>query len=148
MSKILVTGGAGYIGSHTCVELLEAGHDLVVVDNLDNSSFEAIVRVREITGKELEFHELDLQDRFALAGLFDSHDFDSVVHFAGLKAVGESVDIPLRYYRNNLVGTLNLLDLMDRNGVRGLVFSSSATVYGEPESVPVPEGARLGPTNP
>lgn len=148
MTRILVTGGAGYIGSHTCIELLEAGHDLVVVDNLDNSSEEALARVREITGRELIFHRLDLVDRPAVERLFEAHPFDAVVHFAGLKAVGESTQIPLRYYENNLIGTLNLLRAMDSKQVRDLVFSSSATVYGEPESVPITEDARLGATNP
>ncbi|HJR45617.1 MAG TPA: UDP-glucose 4-epimerase GalE [Actinomycetota bacterium] len=148
MSRILVTGGAGYIGSHTCVELMEAGHELVVVDNLDNSSYEAIVRVQELAGHDVEFHRLDLQDRTSLADVFGRHRFDAVVHFAGLKAVGESVEEPLRYYRNNLVGTLNLLDAMAEAGVRDLVFSSSATVYGDPSSVPITEAADLGPTNP
>lgn len=148
MASILVTGGAGYIGSHTCIELLEAGHDVVVVDNLDNSSEEALARVREITGRELIFHRLDLVDRPAVERLFDAHRFDAVVHFAGLKAVGESTEIPLRYYENNLIGTLNLLRVMDSHQVRDLVFSSSATVYGEPESVPITEDARLGATNP
>lgn len=148
MSSILVTGGAGYIGSHTCVELMEAGHELVVVDNLDNSSYEAIVRVQELTGKELVFYEVDLQDRPKLSEIFNEHPFDAVVHFAGLKAVGESVQVPLRYYRNNLVGTLNLLELMGEAGVRDLVFSSSATVYGEPKTVPITEDADLGPKNP
>ena len=148
MSKILVTGGAGYIGSHTCIELLEAHHEIVVVDNLDNSSEEALNRVREITGGELIFRRLDLVDRPALEGLFAEHDFDSVVHFAGLKAVGESTEIPLRYYENNLIGTINLLRMMDSKGVRDLVFSSSATVYGEPETVPITEESQLGATNP
>lgn len=143
-----MTGGAGYIGSHTCIELLEAGHEVVVIDNLDNSSEEAIHRVREITGRELIFQRLDLVDRPALQRLFQEHSFDSVVHFAGLKAVGESTEIPLRYYENNLIGTLNLLRVMDTNRVRDLVFSSSATVYGEPETVPITENARLGATNP
>jgi len=148
MAKILVTGGAGYIGSHTCIELLEAGHDIVIVDNLDNSSEEALNRVREITGRGFAFERLDLVDRPALEDLFEQNAFDSVVHFAGLKAVGESTEIPLRYYENNLIGTLNLLRTMDTNKVRDLVFSSSATVYGEPESVPITEEARLGATNP
>ena len=148
MAKILVTGGAGYIGSHTCIELLEAGHEIVVIDNLDNSSEEALTRVQEITGRDLAFHRLDLVHRTALEHLFEEHDFDSVVHFAGLKAVGESTEIPLRYYENNLIGTLNLLRVMDSKRVRNLVFSSSATVYGEPETVPITEDAALGPTNP
>jgi UDP-glucose 4-epimerase len=148
MAKILVTGGAGYIGSHTCIELLEAGHEVVVVDNLDNSSEEALTRVQEITGREVTFRRLDLVDRPQLESLFDEHSFTSVVHFAGLKAVGESTEIPLRYYENNLIGTINLLRVMDTKQVRDLVFSSSATVYGEPESVPISEEARLGATNP
>ncbi len=148
MSKILVTGGAGYIGSHTCIELLEAGHDIVVIDNLDNSSEEAVGRVQEITGRELTFRRLDLVDRPAVDELFEQHTFDSVVHFAGLKAVGESTEIPLRYYENNLIGTLNLLRVMGSKKVRDLVFSSSATVYGDPETVPITEDAQLGATNP
>lgn len=148
MSKILVTGGAGYIGSHTCVELLEHGHDVVVVDSLDNSSEEALTRVQELTGKELTFHQVDLVEGEKLDAIFEAHSFDAVIHFAGLKAVGESTQIPLRYYQNNLIGTLNLLDRMARHGVTDLVFSSSATVYGEPESVPITERARLGATNP
>lgn len=148
MSKILVTGGAGYIGSHTCIELLGAGHDIVVIDNLDNSSEEAVGRVQEIAGRELTFRRLDLVDRPAVDDLFEQHAFDSVVHFAGLKAVGESNEIPLRYYENNLIGTLNLLRVMDSNEVRDLVFSSSATVYGDPETVPIIEDAQLGATNP
>ena len=148
MSRILVTGGAGYIGSHTCVELLQQEHDIVVVDNLDNSSEEALERVEEITGRSLEFHRLDLLDESALEDLFESHAFDSIIHFAGLKAVGESTQIPLRYYQNNLIGTLNLLERMKRFEVRNLVFSSSATVYGDPETVPITEDARLQARNP
>lgn len=145
---ILVTGGAGYIGSHTCVEFLDAGYDVVTLDNLDNSSEEAIRRVRKITAKELPFHQVDLLDKDALDEVFRAHDFSAVVHFAGLKAVGESVEIPLRYFHNNLTGTIHLLQTMKEHGVRELVFSSSATVYGEPDSVPLTEDARLGPTNP
>lgn len=148
MSKILVTGGAGYIGSHTCVELLENDHEVVVVDSLDNSSEEALTRVQELTGKTLVFHQIDLVDADKLESVFGSGAFDAVIHFAGLKAVGESTEIPLRYYQNNLIGTLNLLDCMARHGVTDLVFSSSATVYGEPESVPITERAPLGATNP
>ncbi len=148
MSRILVTGGAGYIGSHTCVELLQQDHDIVVVDNLDNSSEEALERVEEISGRSLEFHRLDLLDAAALDSLFETHTFDSVVHFAGLKAVGESTEIPLRYYQNNLIGTLNLLDRMKRSGATNLVFSSSATVYGDPDSVPIAEDSRLQARNP
>ena len=147
-STILVTGAAGYIGSHTCVEFLEAGYDVVAVDNLDNSSEEAIRRVGEITGKEVPFHRIDLLDRDRLDEVFGKYDIDAVVHFAGLKAVGESVEIPLRYFHNNLTGTIHLLQVMKEHGVRQLVFSSSATVYGDPEMVPLTEDARLGPTNP
>ena len=147
-STILVTGGAGYIGSHASVELLEAGYEVVVIDNLDNSSEEAIRRVRKITGKNVVFNRVDLLDEEGLDGVFARHRFDAVVHFAGLKAVGESVEVPLRYFHNNVTGTLNLLRAMEKRGVRRLVFSSSATVYGDPERVPIAEDARLGPTNP
>ena len=145
---ILVTGGAGYIGSHTCVELLEAGYDIVVVDNLQNGSAEAIERVKAITGKHFAFHLLDLLDRPQLERLFARVPIEAVIHFAGLKAVGESVAMPLSYYYNNIAGTVILCDVMKEAGVRRLVFSSSATVYGVPESVPVAEDAPLGPTNP
>lgn len=148
MSTILVTGGAGYIGSHACVELLEAGYEVVVVDNLDNSSEEALRRVREIAGRPIEFHDVDLLDEQSLDEVFDEHDLDAVVHFAGLKAVGESVEQPLRYYRNNVSGTVHLLSCMQTHHVRKLIFSSSATVYGDPERVPITEDMRLGPTNP
>ena len=137
--KILVTGGAGYIGSHTCVELLQAGHEVVVVDNLSNSKEESLRRVQEITGKALVFHKLDLLDRAALSAIFDQNSFDAVIHFAGLKAVGESVRIPLRYYHNNLTGTLTLCEVMAEHDCRQLVFSSSATVYGDPHRVPITE---------
>lgn len=147
-STILVTGAAGYIGSHTCVGFLDAGYDVVALDNLDNSSEVAIERVREITGKELPFHHVDLLDRPALDDVFRNYRFGAVVHFAGLKAVGESVEIPLRYFHNNVTGTIHLLQAMKENGVRDFVFSSSATVYGEPENVPLTEAARLGPLNP
>ena len=146
---ILVTGGAGYIGSHTCVELLDAGYDLVVVDNLDNSSEAALRRVREITGRPVAFHNVDLLDEQALDRLFEDHDIDAVIHFAALKAVGESVEQPLRYYRNNVSGTVHLLSCMERHGVRKLVFSSSATVYGDPAKVPITEDMASGSaTNP
>jgi UDP-glucose 4-epimerase len=147
-STILVTGGAGYIGTHTCVELLQAGHGVVVVDNLDNSSEEALRRVADIAGRPLTFEGVDLLDDRSLAGVFRQHDVEAVIHFAGLKAVGESVDQPLRYYRNNLVGTMNLLGRMKSHGVRRLIFSSSATVYGDPQRVPITEDMPLGPTNP
>jgi UDP-glucose 4-epimerase len=146
--RILVTGGAGYIGSHTCVELLEAGHAVVVVDNLSNSSAESLLRVHEITGKELLLHEVDLLDAAALESVFSHHAFDAVIHFAALKAVGESVLEPLRYYHNNVSGTIQLLEACRRHGVTDFVFSSSATVYGDPLRVPIDENAALQPTNP
>jgi UDP-glucose 4-epimerase len=145
--NVLVTGGAGYIGSHSCVELLEAGHQVVVVDNLDNSSAVAIDRVRELAG-DLTFHEVDLRDEQALDGVFAANAIDAVVHFAGLKAGGESVAEPLRYYDNNIGGTVTLLRLMAAHGVHRFVFSSSATVYGAPDVVPITEDAALGPINP
>ena len=148
MSTILVTGGAGYIGTHTCIELMGAGHQVVVVDNLINSSAEAVKRVEQITGKHVDFHRVDLRDRTALAAVFDRQRVDAVIHFAGLKAVGESVQQPLRYYDNNLTGTLNLLMVMAERNVKKLVFSSSATVYGDPKSVPINENAPLSATNP
>lgn len=146
--KVLVTGGAGYIGTHTCVELLDAGHDVVVVDNFSNSKPEALRRVAEITGKTLTLVEADLLDRPALDQIFRQHTIDAVIHFAGLKAVGESVTIPLRYYHNNLTGTFMLLEAMAEAGCKRLVFSSSATVYGMAETVPLSEDAPLDATNP
>ncbi len=146
--QILVTGGAGYIGSHTCVELLNAGHEVIVVDNLMNSKFTALRRVQEITGKSLTFHKVDLLDRDALTAVFAETEIDAVIHFAGLKAVGESVEKPLYYYHNNVSGTLVLCDVMRACGVTDLVFSSSATVYGDPKTVPIREDFPLGPTNP
>jgi UDP-glucose 4-epimerase len=146
--NILVTGGAGYIGSHTCVELLEAGHGVVVVDNLSNSKEESLNRVRRITDKTLEFYKVDLLDRNALSSIFKSHEIDAVIHFAGLKAVGESVSIPLQYYHNNITGTLTLCEVMEENEVRNMVFSSSATVYGDPHKVPITEDFPLSATNP
>lgn len=150
--RILVTGGAGYIGSHTCLELLLAGHDVIVVDNLSNSKKEALHRVRELAGPEhagrLSFHRVDLLDRAALANVFARAPVDAVIHFAGLKAVGESVSIPLRYYHNNVTGTLILCEVMADHGVRNLVFSSSATVYGDPATVPIVEDFPLSATNP
>lgn len=146
--KVLVTGGAGYIGSHTCVELLNAGFEPVVVDNLCNSSRASIERVETITGKRLEFVELDLRDAVGLSALFARHRFDAVIHFAGLKAVGESVTQPVRYYENNLVSTLRLLECMRAANVRKLVFSSSATVYGVPRQNPIDESFPLSATNP
>ncbi len=146
--KILVTGGAGYIGSHTCVELLHAGHDVLVVDNYSNSKPEALKRVAAITGKTPAFVEADLLDKPALDRIFAEHAIDAVIHFAGLKAVGESVSIPLKYYHNNITGTLMLLEAMGKAGVKRLVFSSSATVYGMAETVPLREEYPLSATNP
>ena len=146
--RILVTGGAGYIGSHTCVALLDAGHEVVVVDNLSNSKEVAIERVREITGCAVDFHRVDLLDRPALEQVFARALVDAVIHFAGFKAVGESVKIPLRYYHNNLTGTFILCEVMAAAGCRNLVFSSSATVYGDPHAVPITEDFPLTATNP
>ena len=146
--RILTTGGAGYIGSHTCVELLNAGHDVVVVDNLINSKEEALRRVEAITGRKLHFHRVDLLDQAGLTEVFDRHAIDAVIHFAGLKAVGESGKIPLSYYHNNIGGSLILLKVMQAFNVRRLVFSSSATVYGNPRSVPIGEDFPLSAPNP
>ena len=147
--RILVTGGAGYIGSHTSVELLQAGHEVVVVDNLANSKEESLRRVQELAGRSLVFHKVDLRDREALDTVFERHAFDAVMHFAGLKAVGESVEMPLAYYHNNVTGTLVLCQVMRAHGVKTIVFSSSATVYGEPHAVPITEDFPLNPpTNP
>lgn len=146
--RILVTGGAGYIGSHTCVELLEVGFDVVVVDNFSNSSQISLNRVEEITGRALTFYQIDLCDIVALRKVFREKKIDAVIHFAALKAVGESVQIPLKYYQNNLIGTLNLCELMLEFGVANFVFSSSATVYGDPLQVPIREDFLVHPTNP
>ena len=146
--KILVSGGAGYIGSHTCLELLQAGHEVIVIDNLSNSKEESLKRVREITGRSLTFHQIDLLDRKALSDLFENTPIDAVIHFAGLKAVSESTRIPLRYYHNNVTGTLILCEVMNQYNVKDLVFSSSATVYGDPKSVPVREDFPVLPANP
>ena len=146
--NILVTGGAGYIGSHTTLALLDAGYSVTVVDNLSNSKVTSLQRVQELTGKTLQFHQVDLLDRDSLERVFASQTFSAVIHFAGFKAVGESVGIPLRYYHNNVSGTLVLLDVMKNNKVRNLVFSSSATVYGEPKTVPITEDFPLSATNP
>ncbi|MBD9009682.1 MAG: UDP-glucose 4-epimerase GalE [Clostridiales bacterium] len=146
--NILVTGGAGYIGSHTCVELLENGYDIAVLDNLDNSCEEALKRVKKITGKDFPFYKVDLLDYEATDKVFAENKFDAVIHFAGLKAVGESVAQPLRYYHNNITGTLNLLDIMNKYNVKKMVFSSSATVYGDPHTVPIKEDFPLSCTNP
>lgn len=147
--RILVTGGAGYIGSHTCVELLNAGHEVVVLDNLYNSSEKAVERVKEITGKDLKFYEVDLLDKAAVEKVFDNEKIDAVIHFAGLKAVGESVAKPLEYYHNNITGTLYLCDVMRNHGVKNIIFSSSATVYGDPKFIPITEECPKGQiTNP
>lgn len=138
---ILVTGGAGYIGSHTVVELQNAGYDVVVVDNLSNSSEKSLERVAKITGKEVPFYKADILDRAALENIFAKEKIDSVIHFAGLKAVGESVAKPWEYYQNNIAGTLVLLDVMRKNGVKNIIFSSSATVYGTPDVIPITEEA-------
>lgn len=148
MSSVLVTGGAGYIGSHTVLLLLEAGYSVVVLDNLSNSSRESLSRVERLTGKSVAFIQGDIRDSDCLKRVFDEHDITSVIHFAGLKAVGESVAQPLRYYDCNVTGTLRLLEAMDNAGVRSMVFSSSATVYGDPASVPIREDFPLSATNP
>ena len=145
---ILVTGGAGYIGTHTCVELLNAGYEIVVVDNFSNSKPEALNRVREITGKDFTFYEADLLDKEAVNKIFIENEIEGVIHFAGLKAVGESVEEPLWYYHNNLFSTVILCEAMKKFNVKNLVFSSSATVYGMPEQVPINEEFLLGATNP
>ncbi len=141
---ILVTGGAGYIGSHTCVELMNTGHEVIVVDNLYNSSAKALERVGEITGKPLKFYEEDILDREAMHRVFEENDIDAVIHFAGLKAVGESVSKPIEYYHNNLCGTLVLTDVMRHYGCKDLIFSSSATVYGDPAEIPITENCPKG----
>ncbi len=145
---ILVTGGAGFIGSHTCVELLDAGYDIAIIDNFSNSKPESLNRIRKITGKDFKFYEADLLDREAVEKIFDENDIEAVIHFAGLKAVGESVSIPIRYYHNNITSTLILCDVMKEHGVKKIVFSSSATVYGNPHTVPIKEDFPLSTTNP
>lgn len=146
---VLVTGGAGYIGTHTAVELIAAGYDVVVVDNLSNSERAAVDGVREITGAEIPFEQVDCDDKAALAGVFDKYKFNSVIHFAASKAVGESVEKPLLYYDNNIAGTVTLLQAMKECGVNKLIFSSSSTVYGTPVSLPLTEDMPTGtPTNP
>ena len=136
---VLVTGGAGYIGSHTCVELIKAGYEVVIADNLCNSKAEVVNRIEKITGTRPSFYQVDLLDEDALNEVFDRENIDSVIHFAGLKAVGESVAKPLEYYHNNITGTLILCDVMRRHNVKSIVFSSSATVYGDPAFVPITE---------
>lgn len=147
--SILVTGGAGYIGSHTCLELLESGYEVVVVDNLYNSSKESLKRVEKLTGKKITFYEADIRDKKALEEVFSKESIDSVIHFAGLKAVGESVEKPLEYYENNITGTLVMCQVMREHEVKNIVFSSSATVYGNPAFVPITEECPKGEiTNP
>ncbi|RPI02930.1 MAG: UDP-glucose 4-epimerase GalE [Calditrichaeota bacterium] len=145
---MLVTGGAGFIGSHTCLELLNGDYQVLVIDNLSNSKETSLKRVQELTDKALSFYQVDLLDEDALETVFSGHAIDSVIHFAGLKAVGESTQIPLQYYLNNIGGTVNLLRIMDKFNVRNLVFSSSATVYGDPAQVPIKENFPLSATNP
>lgn len=145
---ILVTGGTGYIGSHTCVELLNAGYEIIILDNFINSKPEAIQRIKQITNKDFKFYEVDLLDRSAIETIFSRNQIDAVIHFAGLKAVGESAKIPLRYYHNNVSGTLILCETMAKYKVKRIVFSSSATVYGNPQTVPIKEDSPLSTTNP
>lgn len=145
---ILVTGGAGFIGSHTCVELLDNGYEVVIVDNFINSKPEALNRIQQITGKNFKFYEADLLDKEAVEKIFKENKIEAVIHFAGLKAVGESVAQPIRYYHNNITGTLILCRVMQEAGVKKIVFSSSATVYGSPETVPIREDFPLHTTNP
>ena len=142
--KILVTGGTGYIGSHTTIELIEAGYDVVIMDNLYNSKIEVLDKIEKITGKKPEFHQLDLLDKDGMMELMKSQQFDAVIHFAGLKAVGESVEKPLEYYKNNISGTINLLECMKETGVKKIIFSSSATVYGEQEEFEYVETMKTG----
>lgn len=146
--KILVTGGTGYIGSHTCVELLDAGYEIVVIDNLSNSKIEVVDKIKEITGKDFKFYEGDCCDKNILTKIFKENEIDAVIHFAGFKAVGESVLKPLKYYRNNLDSTITLLEVMNEYNCKKIAFSSSATVYGKPETLPIKEDFPLSTTNP
>ena len=146
--KILVTGGAGYIGSHTCVELLNAGYEIIVLDNLSNSSEKCLDAVKQLTGKDFPFYKVDMLDKDEMEKVFAENKIDAVIHFAGLKAVGESTQIPITYYHNNITGTLYLLQLMEKYDVNNIVFSSSATVYGMPKTVPITEDFPLSTTNP
>ena len=144
--KILVTGGAGYIGSHTCVELLNEGFEIVVIDNFSNSKSSSLDAIKKITGKDFKFYEIDYLDKDALNKVFEENKIDSVINFAGFKAVGESVQKPIEYYTNNISGALNLLDVMRKHNVKKFVFSSSATVYGNPEKIPLTEDCKIGGT--
>jgi len=146
--RILVTGGSGYIGSHTCLELLKAGYDVVAVDNLANSKEESLNRVKDLADSPLDFYKVDLRDKQSLVAVFERHAIDAVIHFAGLKAVGESVSLPLHYYHNNVTGTLILCEVMKQYDVKNLIFSSSATVYGDPHKVPIREDFPVSPANP
>ena len=148
MATILVTGGTGYIGSHTCVELLNAGYDVVIMDNLYNSSEEVLKRIEKITGKKAKFYKVDLLDKDGIRTIFKENTIEAVIHFAGYKAVGESVQIPLTYYQNNVAGSLNLYEVMNEYNVKKIVFSSSACVYGAPKSVPIKEDFEIHTTNP
>ena len=148
MSKILITGGAGYIGSHTAVELLNSGEEIVIVDNFINSSKDVLDKIKTITNKDFKFYEVDLLDEVNLEKVFKENEIESVIHFAALKAVGESVEKPIEYYHNNLTGTLVLLKLMKKYGCKRIVFSSSATVYGNPKELPIKEDFPLSTTNP
>ena len=148
METILVTGGSGFIGSHTVLELLEKGYGVVVMDNLSNSSEESLRRVEKLTGKKVKFYETDIRDREGTEKIFQENKIDAVIHFAGLKAVGESCKIPLKYYENNIGGTVTLLEVMEKYNVKKIIFSSSATVYGTPERLPLDEDCRLSTTNP
>jgi UDP-glucose 4-epimerase len=145
---ILVTGGAGYIGSHTTIELLQKGYEVIIVDNLSNSKNESLNRIKEISGGDFQFYQVDILDKEGLSKIFAENSIEAVIHFAGLKAVGESVEIPLHYYKNNISGTITLCEVMKEYNVKKIVFSSSATVYGTPESVPISEDAPLSATNP
>jgi len=146
--KILVTGGAGYIGSHTAVELLSAGYEVVIVDDLSNSSADVIDRIKEITGKEVSFYKCDINSKDAMRAIFSHENIEAVIHFAAYKAVGESCRLPIKYYSNNIAGTIALLEVMNEYKCKKIVFSSSATVYGEPEKNPMTEDLPLHPFNP
>ena len=148
MATILVTGGSGYIGSHTVLELLNKNYEVIVVDNFSNSSFESIRRVQKITGKEVIFYEADIRDEEKMDEILSTHKIDAVIHFAAFKAVGESCRMPLKYYENNISGTVGLLKVLDKHNVKKIIFSSSATVYGDPERLPLDENCRLSTTNP
>ena len=148
MATILVTGASGYIGSHTVLELLNKGYNVVGVDNFSNSSYESLKRVQEITGKSITFYEADIRDEKKMEEIFQTHTIDAVIHFAAFKAVGESCKLPLKYYENNISGTVSLLRIMGQYGVKKIIFSSSATVYGDPERLPLDESCRLSTTNP